>query len=435
MKHKIKHVKLKRGLGLFQATLYGIGVILGAGIYVLIGSAAGIAGNSLWISFIIAAVIASFTGLSYAELSSAYPRDAAEYVYTFKAFRKKSFSFVISWLMIITGIISVAAVSIGFAGYFSFIFGGPPMIIAIMLIVILSMLNYLGIKVSAEYNTLATLVEMSGLIIVAIIGFFFFNPSTDYFEMSFGWNGIITATALIFFAYLGFEEVANISEETKNARRNIPRALLISVLVSTALYILVSVSCVGVLGWENLATSKAPLADVAGKVMPNAGILMAFIALFATSNTVLAVLIVMSRMLYGVSRQHSLPGILSRLDPRRNTPYISVFLVGILSIISLAIGTIEIVAMLTNLGIFIIYLFINISLIKLRYSSSYKPGFRAPVNIGKMPVLAFLGSASSVVMLFYTVNRLISVNEGDALILMAFLIACGYAIFKIFNKS
>jgi basic amino acid/polyamine antiporter, APA family len=337
--------------------------------------------------------------------------------------------------MIITGIISIAAVAIGFAGYFSYLFGGQPMMIAVALIAILSALNYWGIKESAEFNTIATLIEMSGLVIVAIIGIMFFNPTTNYFEMSSGWNGVITATAMIFFAYLGFEEVANIAEETKNAKKNIPKALLISIAVSTVLYILVSISCIGVLGWEKLAASKAPLADVASKAMPNAGIVLAFIALFATSNTVLAVLIVMSRMLYGVSRQHSLPKILSKIDSKRCTPYVSVFLVGILSIAALTIGNLETVAMLTNLGIFMIYIAVNASLIKLRLSGrSYSPGFRSPVNVGKFPVLALLGVVTSSVMLLYTMNYFIAGDSG-ALLLMVPLIIIGYAIYRIFNRA
>lgn len=142
MKQKVKRVKLKRDLGLFEVTLYGTGIILGAGICALIGVGAGLAGNMLWASFVLAAVIASFTGLSYAELSSMFPREAAEYVYTKKAFRSSAFSFIVEWVMIVAAVISVSTVSLGFAGYFTYLFGGSVSASAAGLIAVLSFLNF-----------------------------------------------------------------------------------------------------------------------------------------------------------------------------------------------------------------------------------------------------------------------------------------------------
>ena len=134
--------KLKKELGLFELSLYGIGIILGAGIYSLIGIGAGIAGNAIWISFIFAAFIAAFTGLSYAELSSMYPKEAAEYNYTKIAFNKKNLSFIIGWLMIIASVVAGVTVAFGFAGYFSHIFGGSATLITSILVIILSLINY-----------------------------------------------------------------------------------------------------------------------------------------------------------------------------------------------------------------------------------------------------------------------------------------------------
>jgi len=139
---KAKHYKLKRSLSLFEATLYGVGIILGAGIYVLLGAGAGVAGNAIWISFIVAAIIAGFTGLSYAELSSRHPKDAAEYVYAQKAFKNRNLSFAVEWIMLFALIISGATVALGFAGYFSYLFGGSAIVIASVLIIILSLINY-----------------------------------------------------------------------------------------------------------------------------------------------------------------------------------------------------------------------------------------------------------------------------------------------------
>ena len=167
----IKKYSLKKEIGLFEATLYGIGIILGAGIYALIGAGAGVAGNALWISFIIAAIVAAFSGFSYAELSSMYPKEAAEFVYTKKAFNKNIVSFVVEWIMLFTITVSATTVALGFAGYFSSLFGGNILFIAALLIIGLSILNYFGLKESARYNTVSTIIEVAGLLIVILAGF------------------------------------------------------------------------------------------------------------------------------------------------------------------------------------------------------------------------------------------------------------------------
>ena len=292
MKQKVKRYKLKRELNLFTTTLYGIGIILGAGIYALIGVGAGIAGNMLWLAFLLSAVLAFFTGLSYAELSSSYPKEAAEYNYTKKAFNNKTLSFVVGWLLIIASILAAATVSLGFAGYLNNLIGGNIIFIAISLIIILSLINYYGIKESATFNVIGSIIEVAGLVFVALIGLYFFSDfDVNFFELpQSGFSGILSAVAIIFFAYLGFEDIANVSEEVKNAKKIVPKALVFALIISTLLYMLVSISSIGVLGWEALSESKAPLSDVVGKAIPNASVIMSIIALFATSNTVLILL-------------------------------------------------------------------------------------------------------------------------------------------------
>ncbi|MEK6901832.1 MAG: amino acid permease, partial [Nanoarchaeota archaeon] len=145
-----KQYTLKRNIGLLEATFYGMGIILGAGIYAIIGVGAGVAGNALWLSFLIGAIVAAFTGLSYAELASMYPKEAAEYEYTKHAFGKRGLSFVIEWVMFFTVVVSATTVALGFAGYFSVLVGGDILIIAAVLLILLSLLNYWGIKESAK---------------------------------------------------------------------------------------------------------------------------------------------------------------------------------------------------------------------------------------------------------------------------------------------
>lgn len=405
--------KLKKELTLFTATLYGVGIILGAGIYVLIGQGAGIAGNAVWLSFIFSAILAIFTGLSYAELSGMFPKDAAEYVYTNKAFRKPPIAFAVQWIMLFAIIVSATAVAVGFGNYFSALFSLQPvsilgaeipasMPVAAALLLIMSVVNYIGIKESTRYNIASTLIETSGLIIIIAIGALFFGKAqVDYFSSPAGIPSIISAAALIFFAYIGFEDLVNFSEETKNARKTIPRALVLSIAISTVLYILVSLSAVTVLGSEALSSSNAPLASVMDAAFPNTGFILSIIALFATSNTVLALLIVASRMMYGLGCNKVLPSACAKVG-KNGTPFISIIVVMFLSLAALLLGGIKSIASLTDIGIFTVYIFVNAALIFLRYRLPNTPRtFRSPLNIGKFPVLALLGILSSFLMLFY----------------------------------
>jgi basic amino acid/polyamine antiporter, APA family len=193
--------KLKRSLGLLETTFYGVGVIVGAGIYALIGKAAGLAGNMVWAAFGIGALIAAFTGLSYAELSSMFPKAGGEYVYLEHAFSRR-LAFLVGWLIVFGGVVTAATVALGFSGYFSAIFHTPLIPIALVLIVLLSLLNFWGMRESAIANIIATIVELAGLALIIFFGLKYFG-SVDYLTLpSFGFTGILSATALIFFAYL-----------------------------------------------------------------------------------------------------------------------------------------------------------------------------------------------------------------------------------------
>lgn len=435
MKQKARRFKLQRALGLGETTLYGIGIILGAGIYALIGTGAGIAGNAIWLSFIVAAFIAAFTGLSYAELSSMFPKEAAEYHYTKNAFGREFLSFIIAWVMIIAGTIAVTTVSLGFGGYFSVLFGGPPIIIAAALIVLLSLLNFWGIKDSARFNIVATVIEMSGLALVIAIGLWFFGTSgitTNLFELPLGvgTGGILAATLVIFFAYLGFEDIANMAEEIKDPRKNLPKALILSIVITTALFIAVAIAAVGVLGWQALSSTAAPLTAVVAKALgPSAAVIMSAIALFATANTVLIIMIAISRVLYGVAVGGAFPAFFAAVHPWRRTPYISVFVVGVASLTALLLGGIKEVALLTDLGIFVVYLFVNLSLIALRYSSPYAHRPFVSPSIGKypgFPILAVLGVITCGAMILYFEPRI--------LLYEAAVIAAGAAIYWLLRK-
>jgi APA family basic amino acid/polyamine antiporter len=413
MKTKEQEPGLRRNINVFQAVMYGVGLILGAGIYVLIGEAAGIAGNAMWSSFVIAAAIASFTGLSYAELSSMFPKSAAEFVYVKNAFKNRLAAFVTGWLIIFVSIASSAAVAIGFSGYLAVFFPQfDPLLSAIALIMALSVINFVGIRESVWMNTTFTFIELTGLaiIVVAAVALNSFSQ-TDYYTMPPAVAGsfpmaagaIIGAAGLIFFAYYGFENLANISEETKNATRTIPKALMISIAVTTGIYILIAVSAVALVGWENLSSTDAPLALAAEKAFGRTGVtVLSAIALFATSNTVLMMLVAGSRIIFGMARENALPPWLGRVHPLTKTPWVAVILVMLLTVglIAFSRGSISGVANVSVFSIFMVYAAVNLSLIWLRYKQpALERPFRSPIRIGWFPVLAGLGFATSLAML------------------------------------
>jgi APA family basic amino acid/polyamine antiporter len=398
-------VKLKRELGLLSTTLYGTGVIIGAGIYALIGVGAGMAGNMLWLAFLISAFIAIFSGLSYAELSSMFPKEAAEYTYTRKAFNRETLSFMVGWVLVVGTVIGASTVALGFGGYFSAVFGFEQKDAAACLILIMGILNYLGIKESAGFNNLASVLEIFGLLVVVAVVFLISGPAgtVDLFEMpKAGFAGIMAAVSVIFFAYIGFENVANLSEEVKDSRNVVPKALMLSLLISTVLYILVSVAAVREVGWEALSESGAPLTLVVSRAAGGYSAFLSFIALFSTANTVLIFLIVSSRILYGMAHGGSLAPIFSEIGSR-GTPYFSVLLTTAVAALVAYATDIKTVAQLADLGVFIAYFFVNCSLIIL--SGSRSGHFRSPRLLG-IPLFAYLGALSALAMMFFFEIRL-----------------------------
>jgi len=268
-----RSIQLQRTLGLFEITLSGIGTIVGAGIYALIGEAAGLAGNAVWISFALSAVAAIFTGLSYAELAAMFPRASAEYEYASQAFGRLP-AFIIGWLIILSGVIGAAIVSLGFAGYFGALTGASPLPSALLLLASLSAVISASIKQSARMAMALTSIGVLGLVFIILLG----APDlsrTNLLEMSpLGFSGIFQASALIFFAFLGFEEIVKLTEEAKDPEKNIPRGLILAISASIVLYIMVALSAVSILGWERLSQSSAPFADIARSALgPSASLI------------------------------------------------------------------------------------------------------------------------------------------------------------------
>ncbi len=392
--------ELEPRLGLFQVTMYGVGLILGAGIYVLVGQAAALAGDLVWASFLLAAGVALFTGLSYAELSAMYPKSAAEYVYVRKAFGSPFFAYLVGWLIVFAAVVSAATVALGFGGYLASLAGLPAIGSAILLIAVLSVVNFIGVRESSWVNIIFTIVEAAGLVLIVVLGLTYGSPRpVRYLAAPMGLDGVFAAVALSLFAFIGFENIANIAEETKDPSRVLPRSFLLSILITAVAYTLVALSIVRVLDGAALGRSGAPLADVAGAVLgPGGGVALSAVALFATSNTVLVLLVASSRILYGMAEQGSIPKALGRIHPRTHTPAIAVVTVMAIAIVFALVGDITVVANLSIFAIVFTFAVVNLAVIWLRYRQPDSPRpFRVPLHVGRFPVVAGLGLLTSVI--------------------------------------
>ncbi len=394
----MRTLRLRREVGLTGATLYGLGIIIGAGIYSLIGEAASTSGNALWFAFVIAAVVSAFTGLSYAELATLLPRSGAEYFYVKHAFKNDAFAFIVGWIVMFIEIIAGSTVALGFGGYFHELTGVGEVASAVSLVLALAIINFSGIRKSVRLNVVFTLLAVLGLLVIIFSGLRAFG-SVDYFEMSAGFEGIISSVGVVFFAYLGFEDLANLSEEIKQPRRNLPRAIIFSLAIATLLYILVAVAAVSLAPWREMAESGAPLALVGSKAGVGEEFII-FIALAATISTVLVFQIASSRMLYGMTRDRVFPEFFARVHAKRGTPYISIATVTLISILFILTGEIRTVALLTDLGAFIVFSLVNLSVIVMRYKApDLKRPFRVPLNIGSFPLVSLFGLVSCLAMM------------------------------------
>ena len=398
---KPREFNLKRSLRLFEVTMAGVGFILGAGIYVLIGAVASLSGTAIWISFILAALAAILSGLSYAELSSMFPVDTSEYTYENEGLGK-GFGFFTYISMILALITGISAVALGFASYFSALTGFSNIIlIALSIIILFGILNWFSVKQTAIINLICTIASILGLLIIVGLAFFKTSTPVDYLIMPQGVLGVIKGASLIFFAYMGFEGIVKLSEETKNARRTIPKAILLSILISTIIYLAVAVASIKVLPWEILANSSAPLADVAAAVMGNkAFLLLGIIALLSTANTILIGIMSSSRGFYGLGKIFKKFTFFTKIGIRE-TPTRAIIITVIISSIFIFFKDISIVAGFTNFMVFSTFIIMNLSIIRLRYvQPKTVRKFKIPLSIGKFPILPLFGLLISLFLLF-----------------------------------
>ena len=361
-------VGLKRSLSLPLITFYGLGTILGAGIYVLIGEVAGNAGFYTPIAFLLASLLAAFSAFSYAELSARFPVSAGEAVYAYEAFGLRGLSLAIGLGLVAIGIVSTATLVNGFVGYFQLFFAVPDALIIVVFVIVLGLIAAWGISQAAWVAVVTTLIEIGGLLLVLWAGrngLAEFPARAGEFIPGAGaglWAGILAGSFLAFYAYIGFEDMANVVEEVKNPRRNLPAAILLALGIATLLYMLVSVTAVLVVNPADLAQSKAPLALVYETGSRQAPVFISLISLAAVINGSLIQIIMGTRILYGMSQQGWLSPWFARIHPKTQTPLRSTVLVTSVVLIMALWLPLVTLAKTTSFITLMVFAVINISL-------------------------------------------------------------------------
>ncbi|MEM3465517.1 MAG: amino acid permease [Candidatus Jordarchaeales archaeon] len=340
--------KLKPSLSLFDATAISIGAIIGAGIFIVTGIAAGLAGSALVVSMLVAAVIALLTALSIAELTAWQPLEGSIYEYAYRLI-SPSAGFLAGWIWILSNMFAGAAVSLGFAYYLATLTPVlPANLIAAITCMAFTTLNFIGIRQSALANNVLVTAKLLILIIFIAVGLGCIRVENFSRFEPFG-AGVLYGAFYIFFAYGGFARVAVVAEEVKNARKNVPRAILLSLVISTLVYILVGIVAVGLAGASGLSSSKSPLSDAISVTGSTAAVYIVSVGgLLATASVLLTSILGVSRMAYAMARRRDLPQAMSKLHARFGTPYYSIWIIGFLmTLLALFVDLSRIVAIST----------------------------------------------------------------------------------------
>lgn len=317
---------LKRSLNLPLVTFYGIGTILGAGIYVLVGKVAGFAGMFTPFAFLMALLLAGFSAFTYAELSARFPKSAGEAVYVHEGLGWRYLSIIVGISISFASIISVATLLHGFVGYFQVYLGLPAALVIIIVGLSIGLIVAWGITESVLIATVMTLVEMGGLILIVWVARdSFVHLPTQLPEMIPplewpAWAGILMGGFIAFYAFIGFEDIVNVAEEVRNPRHTLPRAIILALIIITLFYLLVSVVAVLTISTTRLAETDAPLALIYSHVTGKSPVLITLISLVAVLNGAMVQVIKASRIFYGMSRQGWIPTALGVVNPRTRTP-------------------------------------------------------------------------------------------------------------------
>ncbi len=408
---------LKRTLTLPQVMLFGLGTILGAGIYVLVGEVAATAGLWAPASFLIAALLAALTGLSFAELSSRFPLSGGAAIYVQQAFGRPNLSVAIGLLVVLTEIVSSATLVNGFAGYFREFQDIANIVIVPVVCLCIGSIAAWRITQSVGTAVAITFIEVLGLAVVVAVALpdaiggealAVVSPALAL-EGTALWLGVMSGAGIAFYAFIGFEDMVNVAEEVKDARRVMPRAVILALLIATLIYVIVTVVVIRAMPISELAVSEAPLAAIFERATGRSAAIISLIALFAVINGAFIQVVMASRVLYGSAAQGLLPNFFHQVHPKTQTPVnATVIVTGLILIFALwlPLGTL---ARLTSLIILIIFVTVNAALvyIKVRAKSAPKMSSEEVETIYEVPFwIPVAGAFASAVFVLINLSEL-----------------------------
>jgi APA family basic amino acid/polyamine antiporter len=437
--------ELKRVMGPGLLLLFVVGDILGTGVYALTGDVAAEVGGAAWIPFLVAFLIATVTAFSYLELVTKYPQAAGAALYAHKAFGVQFVTFLIAFVVMCSGITSASTASRFFAANFFEAFHiswgtAGIVIVALLFMLLLALVNLRGVGESVKLNVGLTIIEITGLMLVIAVGLFAFTSGGDVdfsrvvaFDTASDKNwfmAVTAATSLAFFAMVGFEDSVNMAEETKDPVKTFPKVLLSGLGIAGLVYVVVAIVSVALVPIGTLEESETPLVEVVKAGAPGLPIedILPFISMFAVSNTALINMLMASRLIYGMSRQHVLPPVLGRVHPSRLTPWIAIIFTtaiafGLIFYVT-AFANSKAISLLggtTSLLLLAVFAVVNVAVLVLRRDVKAVGGnFKTPT------VLPVIGCITSL----YLVTPL-SGRPGQQYVLAGILIVIGIVLFFI----
>ena len=399
-------VTLKRCINYPLLTFYGLGTIVGAGIYVLLGKVAGYAGYSVPFAFLIASIVAGFTAFTYSELSSRFPKSAGEALYIARAFDRKWLSAITGYSIVAIGIISSATIVNGFVGYLEVFVTLPSWLVIIALVLILGIVAGWGISQSVMLATFITLLELGGLLFVLVAAGDVLVDLPDKFSLmlptatAFSFQGLFLGAFLAFYAFIGFEDMVNIAEEVEDAPRTLPKAILTAIIVSSLLYVSIALVAVLAIPPETLGKSDAPMADIIAQRTNLSPLIISAISLVAIINGALIQIIMATRVLYGMSNQGIGHRLFQRINPKTRTPLWSTLFVSIAVLVMALWFPIVTLASITSFITLIIFTMMHLALIRIKTSKvrQLEESEKGAVNF---PVwIPMTGTVFSILLLF-----------------------------------
>ena len=433
---------LRRSITGKQLFFYTLGDVLGSGIYVLIGLVAAAVGGAFWIAFAVGVTIAAITGTAYAELVTKYPQAAGAALYVNKAFGNKALTFLITVSFLSASFAAAGSLASGFASYFATLWESPPtLLVTLLFIAALTAVNFIGISESVVVNMLMAFVEIAGLVLVLVIAIWYiaegdaeFGTLTDFDTGDTHWSlAILAGVALSFFAMTGFENTANVAEETIDPHRSFPRSLIGGMITAGVIYVLVSMAAALTVPTDTLAESEAALLEVVetGILPLDTGFmstLFSVIAMIAITNTTLVAIVTQPRILYGMAREDVVPGVFGTIHASRRSPWVGLIFSGLVVGALLVIGTVaptvegtsivERLALVTVLFLLFIYALVIVSCLKLRGRDEDERAFRASTP------LLLVGLVGNLAILGWSIY-----DDPTSLLWCAGLVAVGLALF------